>query len=373
MGAVQSLRDRMPAMVDLLSRLVNSESPSASPDLVRSCLEVLAGAGTELLGSAPEWLEGDGRHHLLWRSNAPVRVLILMHLDTVWPVGTVDRWPFRVDGATATGPGVFDMKAGAVQGLFAAASLPDKRGVAILATSDEEIGSPSSRPLIETEARGARAVLVLEPSLDGALKVARKGVASYRVRVEGRAAHASAPELGINATVEAAARLLEAARLSDGALGTTVTPTTIAGGTVTNTVPGETVFSLDVRARTRAELDRVDEALRSIQAVSSGARITVEPSSEPRLPMEPSASASLFALAQATAAGLGLEPLRGVHAPGGSDGNLTAALGVPTLDGLGAVGAGMHAEGERVLLAAMPERAALVAGILEALLLPGRK
>jgi glutamate carboxypeptidase len=361
-STVDSLRERLPQMLDLLEALVLAESPSADVEAVRRCAEVVATACRELLGTEPEIVDG-ARPHLRVRSGEP-RVLVLGHFDTVWPVGTAADRPFEVRERIATGPGVFDMKAGIVQGLFALASLSELDGVDLLLTSDEEVGSPTSRALVEAAARRVASVLVLEPSAGGALKVARKGNAAYRVDARGRAAHAGLePESGVNALVELAARVLEVAALAEPAAGTTVTPGVAAAGTTANTVPDRAHFSVDVRAWDAAELDRVDRGIRALAPGLAGAAITVDGGLD-RPPLERAASDDLFGRAARLARDLGLPPLRGAAVGGGSDGNLTAALGIPTLDGLGAVGASAHADDERVEVDRMPERAALVAALV---------
>jgi glutamate carboxypeptidase len=289
-----------------------------------------------------------------------------------------------VDGeGLATGPGVFDMKAGIVQMFHAlsvldlAAPATDARvdatgpGVTVILTADEELGSQTSRRLIEDTARRARAALVLEPSLAGALKVARKGTSMYQIHAVGRSSHAGLePEKGVNATVELAHQVLAVAELGRSGQGTTVTPTVISGGTTTNTVPGEAVLHVDARAEDPAEQERVDAAMRRLTAVLAGSELRIEGGIN-RPPLNASFSAVLMELATDVAARLGLAPLRGVAVGGGSDGNFTAGVGVPTLDGLGAVGDAAHAEGECTRLAAMPERAALVAGLVAELLSRG--
>jgi glutamate carboxypeptidase len=356
-------------MVDLLAALVHAESPSSVPEAVAACGALVADAGAELLGEKPEEVVIDGRTHLRWRFGpAPTRVVLLGHLDTVWPVGTVDRWPFSVTDGVATGPGAFDMKAGIVQLLHALAQVDDPDGVAVLLTADEEVGSPTSRDLIEATAAGARAALVLEPSAGAALKTARKGVSNYEVVVRGRAAHAGLePEKGANATVEMAHVVLALAGLARPELGTTVTPTVVRGGTAANVVPAEAVLHVDVRVSSAAEQRRVDIAARRIVAAVPGTTIEVGGGpNRPPLPVE--ASAELFARAGRIAAELGMAPLEAAEVGGGSDGNFTAALGVPTLDGIGAVGGGAHAEGEHVVVGTMAERARLVAALVTDLL-----
>lgn len=363
---VEQLRAETPRMLELLRLLVDQDSPSSDVDLLRRGAEVTARVVEDVLGSAPEVVELAGKPHVVWHRGSP-RVLLLGHFDTVWPAGTVARWPYSSDGTRATGPGIFDMKGGVVQALFAAAAAGVPEGVAVLFTSDEEIGAGTSRELIEDLGGRAAAVLVLEPALDGALKIARKGVAGYRILIEGQAAHASMPEQGANATEEMAHVALFAAGLADPERGTTCTPTLAEAGTAANTIPAQAVLTIDSRAATLAEQDRIHEAISGLRPSVAGTSIRVEGGPN-RGPMPEEISRDLFQRALRLGAGLGLPPLEGVLAPGGSDGQFTAALGTPTLDGLGAVGARAHAEGEYLEIAAMPERAALVAALLTELL-----
>jgi glutamate carboxypeptidase len=347
--------------------LVECESPSADLDATAACADLLDQLVRRRLDLPVERVVVDGRTHLRWQVGRP-RVVLLGHLDTVWPRGTLDRWPFSVDGDRMTGPGVFDMKAGLVQLFAALAGLDRLEGVAVLVTSDEEIGSTTSQELIEDTARNADAVLVLEPSADGALKVARKGCAFYRVEIVGRAAHAGLePHNGINTTVEVAHHVLAAAQLSRPDIGTTVTPTVLTSGTTANTVPAAATLAVDVRAESGRELARVEQALQSLEPRLPGAAVKVVPVSV-RQPLERSASADLFARAQRLGAGLGFDRLDGVAVGGGSDGNITAALGVPTLDGLGAVGGNAHAEGEWASVSSLQQRAELTAALVRELL-----
>ena len=353
-------------LVDDLAELVTCESPSQDLTALSRCADLVDELGGRRLGSRAERLEVDGNVHLRWSFGTP-RVLLLGHYDTVWPVGTLARWPFEADGDRLTGPGVFDMKAGLVQLFAALETLDSLDGVAVLLTSDEEIGSPTSQEVIEQTARGVRAVLVLEPSADGALKTARKGVGMFRVDVTGRAAHAGLdPEKGINATVEAAHQVLAVTGLARPELGTTVTPTVVTAGTTSNTVPARASVSVDVRAETTAEMERVTTALESLMPRLPGAGVTLLTQSV-RFPLEERMSAELFGRARRLAEGLGLPALAGVAVGGGSDGNITASLGVPTLDGLGAVGGNAHAEGEWTSRAAMPQRTALVGALVREL------
>jgi len=367
-GLLAALRADEPLMVEQLRDLVNAESPTADLEAVGACAALIEGMGTSSLGIAPERVIVDGRTHLRWRLGGSPRVLLVGHFDTVWPSGTLARWPFNIEDGKATGPGAFDMKAGIVQMFHALASLPSRDGVTCILTSDEEIGSPTSRALIEETATGAIAALVLEPSADGAFKTGRKGTSMYQLHVVGRAAHAGLePERGANATIELAHQVLAVAALARPDLGTTVTPTVASAGTTTNTVPALATLDVDVRVATLDEQRRVDVEMRSLQPVVAGTTVTIGGGPN-RPPFARSASASLLERAQRVATALGIDPPNGVEVGGASDGNFTAGIGVPTLDGMGAVGAGAHAEGEYAVLSAMPERAALLAGLISDLL-----
>lgn len=353
-------------MLELVGELCEAESPSADIPLVSACADLLAARGTGLLGASPEWLRTGNRPHLRWRFGTP-RVLVLGHLDTVWPAGTIRRWPFAVDGNRVTGPGVFDMKAGLVMALQAIAALPDPTGVELLVTTDEETGSVESRELILADARGVGAVLVLEPSLDGALKTERKGSARYRLRVAGRAAHAGLePEKGLNATVELAHQVPRIVALGDAVNGTTVTPTSARAGEVHNQVPASAHVDIDVRAVSERELRRVDEALRALCPEMPGVSLSLDGGID-RGPLSAESSAALYDLAARSAHEIGIPVPGRALAGGGSDGNFTAADGLPTLDGLGAVGGNAHAEGEWLDARHLAGRTALVARMLQVL------
>ena len=355
------------ALVADIRTLVECESPSSDHAAVARSADVVAALGRSRLGEDPERIVIDGCSHLRWRfGNGPTRVVVLCHHDTVWPLGSLDTHPFGVTDGVLRGPGCFDMKAGLAMAFQSVAALEDRDGVTILVTGDEEIGSPSSRTLIEAEARGAAAVFVLEASADGgALKTERKGTSIYRIHVHGRAAHAGLePEKGINATVEAAHQVLAVSRLADPTRGTTVTPTTAASGTSANTVAAHAWFDVDVRATTITEQERVEAALRALAPVLPGAAIEIEGAIN-RAPLELTASEGLFARACVIAEGLGLEPLRSVGVGGASDGNFTAGLGIPTLDGLGAVGGGAHGDDEHVLISFLAARTALLARLID--------
>lgn len=360
-GQTTALRDR-------LHELVSCESPAGSVGHLAECADLLAGWGTAVLGRRPRRIIRDGVTHLLWGARDQ-RVLLLGHYDTVWPAGMLAEWPFTVTGDIATGPGVCDMKSGIVQLLAALGAVADPTQVGLLLTGDEETGSVTSRPLIEQEARRSGAVLVCEPSTpEGALKIARKGGSVYALTARGKAAHAGVePHLGINATIEVAHQVLEVESFASPTDGTSVTPTLLAGGTTTNTVPETATVHIDVRAWSRDELERVDGLIRRLKPHLPDARLTVGGGVN-RYPMPAALAQPLLAHAQAAARDLGLSLPDGAHAAGASDGNFTAALGVPTLDGLGGVGGGAHARSEYVDVSRMPERTALLAGLIDRVL-----
>ena len=259
------------------------------------------------------------------------------------------------------------MKTGVVQAIGALALLQADQsdGVGILLTTDEEIGSSTSRDLIENTARHADAVLVLEPSIDGDLKGARKGTSWYVVEITGRAAHAGLdPERGINALLEAATLVSECVNWADPSVGTTVTPTTAKAGVTDNTVPDRAVIGIDVRAWSGEEQERIDALMRAWRPRHPEAGVAIIAGGINRPAMEEEPGRALAALAISCAEGIGLAPLASRAVGGASDGNFTAALGIPTLDGLGAVGDGAHADHEWASASALPERTALVAAIV---------
>jgi glutamate carboxypeptidase len=292
--------------------------------------------------------------------------LILGHFDTVWPVGTLARLPFRVEGNRAYGPGIYDMKADLVLAEFALKAIKDlrlttSRTVMMLLTPDEEVGSEQSRASIELAARES----AFEPPLEGgALKTARKGVGRFTVEVTGRAAHAGVePEKGISAVVELAHQVLALQGLAVPAAGTTLNVGPIRGGTAPNVVPAEASAAVDVRVTTLAEASRIETAMADLRPVLPGARVAVS-GGFTRPPMERSpAIADLFGRARVIGQSLGMDLTEG-STGGGSDGNFAAALGIPTLDGLGVLGAGAHADHEHILVDSLPQRAALLAALL---------
>ncbi len=363
----------LPAMLADVERLVRCESPSADLEAVARSADLVAEIGAHRMGAEPDRIVLDGRSHLRWRwGSGPARVMLLGHHDTVWPIGSLETHPNTIQDGVLRGPGCFDMKVGLVMAFHAVAALADRDGVIILVTGDEELGSPSSRELIEAEAAGCAAALVLEAAAEGgAVKTERKGVSLYRVAALGRASHAGlAPQAGINAGIELAHQVLAVAALSNDALGTSVTPTMSSAGTASNTVPARAELAVDVRVRNAEEQARVDAAMRALTPVLPGARLEVTGGPN-RPPLEHSAASALFDRATAIARDLGLPELAQASVGGASDGNFTAGIGVPTLDGLGATGGGAHADDEHVLVAGVAARTALLAA-LTAELLGGR-
>jgi glutamate carboxypeptidase len=357
-------------LIQDVRELVECESPSADLAAVARSADVVARVGECRLGVAPERIVVGGTTHLRWRLGPSAsRVLLLGHHDTVWPIGSLETHPYTVEDGVLRGPGCFDMKAGLAMAFHAVAELDDRDGVTLLVTGDEELGSPTSRALIEEEARAAGAALVLEAAADGgALKTARKGVSLYEVHVRGRAAHAGLePERGVNAAIELAHQTLVVAALGDPASGTTVTPTKTSAGTTTNTVPAEASFSVDVRAWTTAEQARVDAAMHALRPVLAEAELVVTGGPN-RPPLEATSSAVLLQRVTSLAAQLGQPTPLTAAVGGASDGNFTAGVGTPTLDGLGAVGGGAHADDEHVLVAALPGRTALLRALVADLL-----
>jgi len=349
------------AMLDDLRRLVEVESPSRDIEALRLSADTLAAIMRDRLGSAPRIVESAVGPHVHWVGGERAKVLIVGHHDTVFPKGALAARPFTVADGRVTGPGVFDMKAGIVQAIHAVAALHDRTGVEILISADEEIGSGHSRDMIVERAEHCGAVLVLEPSADGgALKTGRKGTGTFELRVHGRASHAGLePEKGVNSLVEAAAQVLTIATFGDVSKGTTVTPTVAHAGTADNVVPALTTVAVDVRVERADERERVDALMTGLRAIDPQARLELVGGFN-RPPMPTSASERLFPLAQMAAAEVGIEDLRGVAVGGGSDGNFTAAAGVATLDGLGAVGGGAHADHEWVEVSTMPSRSRLL-------------
>ncbi len=352
------------AMLEDLGKLIEIESPSGDLAALRTSAQAVADLIEHRLGGRAWLEESDAGPHVRWSGGGEPRLLILGHHDTVFPLGTLARRPFLVKDGKAYGPGVFDMLGGLVQAVHGLAQADRREGVEILITADEEVGSGASRALIEELALACGAVLVFEGAGEGgALKTGRKGCGTFTVSVVGRASHAGLePEAGVNALVEASHQVLAIAALNRPEAGTTVTPTVSTAGTASNVVPAEASVVVDVRVETTEEKERVEAGFAALTPVLTGARLEVSGGIH-RPPMPESASKQLFALAQGFGPGI-----RGVAVGGGSDGNLTAAVGVPTLDGLGAVGGGAHADDEYLLVDTMAERARLTAYLVNAIL-----
>lgn len=369
------LRPRLRDMLGTLRELTLLESPSLEKPPADRCCGFLANQWM-LRGTLVEVLKQKQRgDHLrvVWppsASRANGQFLVLGHYDTVYPSGTLTRMPFRVASGKAFGPGTFDMKAGIVQALFALEALqqskiPFRKRLVFLWTSDEEIGSESSRSRIEADARRSDAVFVMEPSLGprGLVKTSRKGVGEVRLIVHGRAAHAGlAPENGVNAIHELAAQIARVEKWNDLRRGLTVNVDIIEGGSRTNVIADRAKATLDLRAWRISDMRALEKRFDSLKPIHRGAKLEIHGGFD-RPPMERKYASALFTRAKSLAKQMGFS-LGEAAAGGGSDGNFTAALGIPTLDGLGAVGDGAHSAHEHVLVETMPQRAALLAALL---------
>lgn len=356
--------------LDRLAGLLEDHLAAAGADHVTRYPQ--DGAGDHLLAAWDFPARSEGRGELFAGDDRPA--LILCHYDTVWGLGEARKRPFRIEGDRAYGPGVFDMKAGLVQGIFAARALVETgrgacRPVQMLITSDEETGSRTSRAIIEDLAQQSAYVLVLEPGVGpaGTLKTWRKGVGIFRLTVRGRSAHAGADHAeGVSAVEELAHQILRLQAMTDPDRGTTVNVGVIRGGTRSNVVPDTAEAEIDCRVMTMAEGERMTAAIRGLRPVLQGTTLRVDGGMN-RPPMERTdVTAAMFAAAQRAGAEIGLD-IDETGTGGGSDGNFTAALGVPTLDGLGAVGHGAHSLDEYILVHQVPLRTALVARLLEVL------
>ncbi len=369
------LRPRETSMVRLLKRLVRAESPSDEKASVDRLGRIVAGEWRRR-GAGVTFLQQKKRGDHVRAELNPAggkragQILVLGHMDTVYGLGTLGQMPFRVSRGRAFGPGTFDMKGGLVIALFAVDALlatgrACEKRIVFLWTSDEEIGSESSRAAIEREARRSDAVLVLEPAAgpQGEVKTGRKGVGEIEITAIGRAAHAGLnPQDGINAIEEIALQVAKISKWNDPAAGTTVNPGTIEGGTRTNVIPERARVVVDVRASRAASMRALERKFHALRPILRGAKLEIRGGFS-RPPMECKNNAALFSKARELAREMGVA-LGEAFVGGGSDGNFTAALGVPTLDGLGAVGDGAHSPNEHVLIHALPERAALLAGLL---------
>lgn len=354
----------MTALTDL-KRLVECESPTEDLVACNQVVDLAIEITNSLLKVKAEKVMENGRPVYWWGSKSP-KIVLLCHIDTVWPKGSfTPTW--QVNGDVATGPGVFDMKAGFIQALYSLVGIEHlENKVALVATTDEETGSATSKDLIARLAKAADAVLVFEASLDGKVKTGRKGTAMYQIKVTGLASHAGLePEKGINATTEIAKLVLQIASLENQKFGTTAVPTVLHSGTTTNTVPAFATLDVDVRSFTKSELERIDNAIRSLKSDVAKVEVT---GGINRPPLEESSTSELHAKFEKVAASLGFPEIGKASVGGASDGNLAAAAGAKVLDGLGAVGHGAHAPTEFINVSYLEPRIKLTNAFIVELL-----
>lgn len=369
--------ERRDEIVSTIRELVEIESPSDNKAAVDRVAEAVAHKFSQLGGKVevrvhPAREVGNHLQVDFPGKSAAKPVLLLGHYDTVYPLGTLATMPCRAVGNKLTGPGVLDMKSGIALMLHALAALQAWHGglprpVTVLLVSDEEVGSDSSRTITESLAKKAAAVLVLEPSygFQGAVKTARKGVGGYLVKVTGKASHAGLDfQKGVNAILELARQIEKVSSFTDLKKGLTVNVGIVSGGSRTNVVPAEAAAQVDVRIARIKDAAGIDKKMRSLRPFHRKCKIEITGGIN-RPPMERTAGvAALYAQASAVARELGWK-LGEAAVGGGSDGNFTAGLGIPTLDGLGGVGDGAHATHEHILISELPRRAALIAGLIE--------
>lgn len=355
---------RLTPMLAALEALVRCESPSDDLDACHQVVQLASDIATRHLGVPAQIKNIEGRPVFWWGAEKP-EILLLAHLDTVWPRGSFNPiW--EIKGDVLRGPGTFDMKAGFIQALYALKGI--EGSVALVATTDEETGSHASRNLIKELSQQAKAVLVLEASLDGKVKTGRKGTAMYQIKVTGLAAHAGLePEKGVNATTEIAHAILAMSKLESAEHGTTVVPTLLQSGTTTNTVPDSAILDIDARSFSQAELERVDREIRKLQPANPAARLEITGGLN-RPPLQPSSTKALYERAEKVAAAIGMKPLGSAEVGGASDGNFAAAAGAQVLDGLGAVGGGAHAATEWASISALQERSDFLHAFIKDLL-----
>lgn len=354
----------MTALTDL-KRLVECESPTEDLDACNQVVDLAIEITNSLLKVKAEKVMENGRPVYWWGSKSP-KIVLLCHIDTVWPKGSfTPTW--QVNGDVATGPGVFDMKAGFIQALYSLVGIEHlENQIALVATTDEETGSATSKDLIARLAKAADAVLVFEASLDGKVKTGRKGTAMYQIKVTGLASHAGLePEKGINATTEIAKLVLQIASLENQKFGTTAVPTVLHSGTTTNTVPAFATLDVDVRSFTKSELERIDNAIRTLKSDVAKVEVT---GGINRPPLEESSTSELYAKFEKVAASLGFPEIGKASVGGASDGNLAAAAGAKVLDGLGAVGHGAHAPTEFINVSYLEPRIKLTNAFIVELL-----
>jgi glutamate carboxypeptidase len=367
--------ERRDEIVSTIRELVEIESPSDNKAAVDKVAEAVAHKFSRLGGEVRVHPATDFGNHLQvnFAGKSAKPVLLLGHYDTVYPLGTLATMPCRAVNNKLTGPGALDMKSGIALMLHALAALQQWHGglprpVTVFLVSDEEVGSESSRAITESLAKKAAAVLVLEPSYgrQGAVKTARKGVGEYLVKVTGKAAHAGLDfQKGVNAILELARHIEKISSFTDLKKGLTVSVGIVSGGSRTNVVPAEAAAQIDVRIARMKDAAGIEKKMRSLRPFNRKCKIEITGGIN-RPPLERTAGvAALYAQAATIARELGWK-LGEAAVGGGSDGNFTASLGIPTLDGLGGVGDGAHATHEHILISELPRRAALIAGLIEA-------
>ena len=354
----------MTALIDI-QRLVECESPTEDLASCNQVVDLAVEIANKLLKTPATKINENGRPVFWWGAKNP-KIVLLCHLDTVWPKGSFQP-TWKIEADIATGPGVFDMKAGFIQALYAVSQVSGaQENVALVATTDEETGSATSKELIERLAKAAQAVLVFEASLDGKVKTGRKGTAMYQVVVTGKASHAGLePEKGINATTELAKLVMQISTLENPEFGTTAVPTVMQSGTTTNTVPALAKLDIDVRSFTISELNRIDKSIRALSSEVAKVEVT---GGVNRPPLEISSSMELYEKLEKVAKDLGLSPIGHASVGGASDGNLAAAAGAKVLDGLGAIGMGAHAPSESIKVSTIDERIKLTTAFINELL-----
>jgi glutamate carboxypeptidase len=348
-----------------IQRLVECQSPTEDLAACIKVVELAVEISAQVLEIPAKLITENGRPVFWWGAEKP-KIVLLCHLDTVWPHNSFNP-TWLIDGDNAKGPGVFDMKAGFIQAMYALKGIAGAQSkVALVATTDEETGSATSKKLIERLAKDADAVLIFESAIDGKVKTGRKGTSMYQISVTGKAAHAGLePEKGINATTELAKLVLQITDLANPAFGTTVVPTVMQAGTTTNTVPAQAKLDIDIRSFTMAELQRVDTAIKSLTSSVAQVEITGGIS---RPPLEIASTKELYEKLEVVAKRLGMPEIGHASVGGASDGNLAAAAGAKVLDGLGAVGVGAHAPTESILLSAVEPRIKLISAFITELL-----
>ena len=348
-----------------IQRLVECQSPTEDLAACVKVVELAVEISTQVLEVPAKLVTENGRPVFWWGAEKP-KIVLLCHLDTVWPHNSfTPTW--QVDGDNAKGPGIFDMKTGFIQAMYALKGISGAQSkVALIATTDEETGSATSKGLIERLAKDADAVLVFESAIDGKVKTGRKGTAIYQIAVTGKAAHAGLePEKGINATTELAKLVLQISELANPTLGTTVVPTVMQAGTTTNTVPAEAKLDIDIRSFTMAELQRIDTAIKSLSSTVAKVDVT---GGINRPPLELASTKELYEKLELVAKRLGMPEIGHASVGGASDGNFAAAAGAKVLDGLGAVGVGAHAPTESIIISAIEPRIKLISAFITELI-----